>query len=362
MNQQALPRNGQRLFGVNELKLFAKHYKLDHDKILNFHNDNWPFPLPDDLHELLNLNSNRDASTIELNFLQCASAYYHLPLESVIATANPTDAVEQLIQQLPVQRILTVEPAKYGYQQTAVEQNKEWIWFPGWNGQAYFLPVENIAKKLQPGDLVILNHPNDPTGQALNEDDISTILQAASENNAYTVVDETYIELIATSSIASWIFKFRCLIVLRSLSHFFGIENMGVMLAHPEAAETLKQSLSFEQISENFLNAAAWALTHSNLFEHFRPKWLSELNQISQALQNIPTCKTIPTHTVFQLFQMPDEATAEALQKKLAQQNIFIPNLQGWTELDATYFRLCARDSKSNQTLITAIQSFAESK
>jgi len=382
MNQQTntTQYTQSKLYHQQDIEAFAHDFGIHLDEMIDFSQNTWPYPLHNELQKLIegeNLSSNQHNKSLEneslkneslesliQNFLQCASAYYHLPLKSIVGLSGEYNIVNILISSSHVKRVLTVEPTTIEYQKTTEQAEKEWLWFPGLENLHYEIPLNNLINKIEPHDLILLQHPNSPTGCPLDEDHIQQVVEAATENSAWVLVDETFIELISTSSIAPWVLKYKNLLVRRSLSHFFGLHrfNITVLLAHPATKSSIQPVIPKNSMSPVALKAGAWALTYTNSFEHRRQDWLDETAEITDALKHIRHNRVYPTQTIFILFQMPNEEKAINLQHYLGKQGLFIPNCGNQTALDSTHFQICARDQASNLKLIEAIQDFATLK
>jgi histidinol-phosphate aminotransferase len=90
--------------------------------------------------------------------------------------------------------------------------------------------------------LVFLCTPNNPTGNALDERDIETLLNALAER-ALVVVDEAYVEFAGGASLSAWLPRFPHLVVLRTLSKAFGLAGarVGSLIASPEIVDLLSK-------------------------------------------------------------------------------------------------------------------------
>ncbi|MDR2173375.1 MAG: histidinol-phosphate transaminase [Burkholderiales bacterium] len=88
--------------------------------------------------------------------------------------------------------------------------------------------------------IVYVCHPNNPTGNLLDHDDLRCLLKMA-EGRALVVVDEAYIDFRLDMSTASWLEEWPHLVILRTLSKAFALAGLrcGFTLAHPEIIQLL---------------------------------------------------------------------------------------------------------------------------
>jgi histidinol-phosphate aminotransferase len=88
--------------------------------------------------------------------------------------------------------------------------------------------------------LVFLCSPNNPTGNALDVEEIKALCNDL-DGKAIAVVDEAYIEFSRTESLSKSLDRFSNLVVLRTLSKAYALAGArcGAVLAHPEIIELL---------------------------------------------------------------------------------------------------------------------------
>ena len=86
---------------------------------------------------------------------------------------------------------------------------------------------ELIMDALQPGDVLFLCNPNNPTGQYLGEEAIKGILEAAERVNAVVVLDEAYVDFV-TEAFPTQKLAMQNLIIVRSLTKSFAIPGIRI--------------------------------------------------------------------------------------------------------------------------------------
>lgn len=88
--------------------------------------------------------------------------------------------------------------------------------------------------------LVFVCSPNNPTGNALDPDEIRALCSEL-DGKAVVVVDEAYIEFSKTESLSKSLDRFSNLVILRTLSKAYALAGVrcGAVLAHPEIIELL---------------------------------------------------------------------------------------------------------------------------
>ena len=106
--------------------------------------------------------------------------------------------------------------------------------------------------------MVFLCSPNNPTGEALSEDSVRSVLE---KTDAIVFLDEAYIEF-AGKSLAGLVMEYPNLVVGRTLSKAFGLAGMrlGYAIAPPWIAEQYRRVAPMFSISSPSLAAGTAAL------------------------------------------------------------------------------------------------------
>ncbi|MHC1611208.1 MAG: pyridoxal phosphate-dependent aminotransferase [Candidatus Methanospirareceae archaeon] len=91
------------------------------------------------------------------------------------------------------------------------------------------LKPELISEAMQPGDVVFLCNPNNPTGQYIPEDGLSLLIDEAERIDALLVLDEAYVDFVNDAFPShSYLSSTENLLILRSLTKSFTIPGVRV--------------------------------------------------------------------------------------------------------------------------------------
>ena len=128
------------------------------------------------------------------------------------------------------------------------------------------LDVVKIKKQLPTSTLLFLCSPNNPTGNAINEDDIVDLLEA-SKDSTLVVIDEAYIEFSTHSSALHLMHKYPHLIVIRTLSKAFGLAAIrcGFLLADTSVMSYINRLIAPYPIADPTAEIALKALSQNGL-------------------------------------------------------------------------------------------------
>ena len=196
------------------------------------------------------------------------SEYAQQPIENVLATRGADEGIELIIRTFcrAYQDSILICPPTYGmYAISAENHGADIVKVPLVENQ---LDVDGIKAQIDKVKVLFLCSPGNPTGNLLNQDDIKTIIEAASDK-AMVVVDEAYIEFSPENSAASWIAEYPNLIVLRTLSKAFALAGLrcGFTLSNSQVITMLSKIIAPYPISAPVAEIAAKALTGDDLAE-----------------------------------------------------------------------------------------------
>ncbi len=104
--------------------------------------------------------------------------------------------------------------------------NYEWIDFVN-DTLPYNKIIQRIINKWANIECVYINNPNNPTWQVRKMSELINLIEVANKQNIYVVVDEAYWDLLpSANSCSKLINKFNNLIVVRSFSKIFKLNNI----------------------------------------------------------------------------------------------------------------------------------------
>ena len=168
--------------------------------------------------------------------------------------------------------------------------------------------------------MLLLASPNNPTGNSLTPDEISTIMESIPDDTI-VLIDEAYASFICsdTDYIAPLVNKYSNLIISRTLSKFYGLPGLRcgfgfIGKGHEQFESYVNKYLGYNRFSE----AVALAALDSD--EHYRRvandmEWGRQLYK--KELGGLPGFKVYRSVANFILIKYPQEKK-EALQKALA--------------------------------------------
>lgn len=183
------------------------------------------------------------------------------------------------------------------------------------------LPEDGLESALGELDVLIVIHPNNPTGRRWPIERLLAWHEALSERGGWLVVDESFIDPTPETSLVQMADR-PGLIVLRSLGKFFGLAGarVGFLFAEPLLAQQIRQWLGPWPVS----HPGRWAARLALLDHDWQVRTRSELAQASSRLAELLSSYGLAPAGGTALFQWVLTPDAEAIQQHLAGQGILV--------------------------------------
>ncbi len=203
--------------------------------------------------------------------------------------------------------------------------------------------------------VMIVNNPNNPTGSALNKDEIRRLLE---EFSGFVLLDEAYYEFYGCSGL-QLLENYPKLIITRTFSKAMGMAGLrvGYLLAHPELTAQISKAKLPYNVNQFSLTAAAVALENVGRFRPAIEAILNERDRLSQELCRIPGVKVYPSEANFFLIEVPVDP--KALFDRLYSQSILIRDVSSYPMLSKC-LRVSIGKWQENNLLISALRTALE--
>lgn len=229
---------------------------------------------------------------------------------AMIVPGNGSDElilVSMLAFTRPGGRVIVSPPTFTMYSRTARVLERSVVRVP--LTAQYEPDIEGLVEAArEPGSIVFICRPNNPTGNLCSLDVLSALL---SDTEATVVVDEAYHEF-SGETVVSMVRRHSRLCVLRTMSKAYGLASLrlGYMIAPPELcllAHRSRQPFNVNALSkavaEEILNRPDLARTAISAI-------ISERSWLARELADIPGVTVYPSVTNFLFIRVPCEAGA----------------------------------------------------
>lgn len=217
-------------------------------------------------------------------------------VENILITTGTSEAFYLLMRQLSPQRVAVITPAFQLLVEVPRALGAELISLPiAWSENRSPLPdLENwkkIIRKTRP-QVLILNHPHNPTGVILSPSELSSLIAEADEVGCTVVGDEHYRFLHPESAIGPTVYG-KGRFVTGSFIKCCGVPGLriGWCVGDPQVLEAMQSEKNYLTHTVNPLSQklSYWflkSLAHGeSLFHGLRMEWMSNRVHLHQWLQ-----------------------------------------------------------------------------
>lgn len=287
-------------------------------------------------------------------FVQAVAEKYKVSRSGVVPANGTTEILYQLPTILPCKRALIPVPSYIDYQKVMEFSNVEIIPIFLHADNDFHLDVHLIADLLQPGDLVILGTPNNPTGVVVNHAAILTLANSFPES--WFVVDEAFLGFVENGrSLAGTADN---IITLHSLTKFYAIPGLrlGFGVFPEELSTALRKRMPPWSVNTLAQVVGSRLFDDSVYHEETQTNILSLRNELFSRLTGIAELTVYPSAANYFLSRIENGLSAEQLYDQLLQHGISIRVCSNYHGLDSQYFRVAVRQQQENDKLVEALE------
>ncbi len=208
----------------------------------------------------------------------------------------------------------------------------------------------------EPFDMIFLCNPNNPTGRLIKKEEVLKIAEACGKARVYLVVDEAFIDFIPEESVMEHVRENPYLIVLRSMTKFYGLAGLrlGYGVFHKDIIDKVLTHKEPWTVNSPAQIAGTTAIQDKD----FRTTSLNRFAQWKKNMEELFTKKgiyTLPSAANFYLFKASSNL-ASILRKKA----ILIRDCSDFRGLKTSdghgWFRVSVRMPEENERLFREIE------
>ncbi len=215
-------------------------------------------------------------------------------------------------------------------------------------------PAEFI-EAMQEGapDMAFLCNPNNPTGRLMKREQVLEIARAAREMGCLLVVDEAFIDFCPGESVIREAGGNPCLIVLRSMTKFYGLAGLrvGYGVFPPHITEMLKGLKEPWTVNSLAQAAAVEALRDSDHARRTEELLGSERDFLEEGLGRLGI-RIYPSEANFYLLRLEG---AEVVERDLRRKGMMVRNCSNFRGLDGSFIRVAVRSRRENALLVEGL-------
>ena len=342
----------------------SRRYGINEDRIIDFSANINPFGYPPGVKETVirefdSILNYPDIDSFDL--VSGLSKYHSIDQDYIIAGNGSTEFMYWIPIVFKPERALIVTPAFSEYEKGLKISDTDVSYFQTDGENGFSVDIDLLCKRLKDGfDVLFLCNPANPTGVLTPKDELCRIIACADEIGALVVIDEAFIDFVEEESVKEEIFRFPNLIVMRSMTKFFGIPGLrvGYVLASAPCIAKIRENKPPWTVNSMGQMVAADALSDSDYISDTRQYVITEREFLRNALNEIPGLKTYESAANFILVFMNNRVTLNSteLRDRLAQEGILIRDCSTFQGMRDRYFRVAVKKHEQSIILIKKLR------
>jgi threonine-phosphate decarboxylase len=284
-----------------------------------------------------------------------------VPADAIVVGPGAESLLGPILRCLQARSLLVPIPAFGEYRRVCEQNQAEFVPFPLHRDELFQTPVEVLCKRIEsesPG-AILLNNPHNPSGAMLRSADIRRVADTAIGMLATLVIDEAFIDYAPHASLVREAAAQPALIVVRSLTKFYGCPalRVGYAVAHPDAIRLIQAYLPTWPVTQLALDTLAEAVADRQHAEASLLENEAEREILANSLRGLGLF-VFPSAANYLFVELPTNApTASDLRARLlAKHRILIRNCDSYEGLaPGRYVRFAVRAGEENSRLIWAL-------
>jgi threonine-phosphate decarboxylase len=209
-------------------------------------------------------------------------------------------------------------------------------------------------------DVLVLVHPNNPTGATLDPAEGERLLQRTRGRGVTVILDESFIDFTPEESWIGALARHEHLIVLRSLTKFFALPGLrlGYLGASPDRAARMRAVREPWQVNQFAQMAGECCVGLREYQEATRRLIREERAMLAEQLERTPGLTPYPSRVNFLLVAVdPGLARVDSLYEHLLSRGLIIRRCDRWPGLPEHCFRVAVRSRAENQRLVDELRT-----
>ena len=351
----------KHLHGGNLGRAMEK-YSLSLDEIIDFSANINPLGFSSKIREAIIKNLDRLSHYPDPECKEAKkeiSAYFKIDYENIILGNGSTELIYLIVQTLKPKKVLIPAPTFCEYERALNNNNVSINFYKLKEKQEYLVSMDEIIPQLAGIDLVFLCNPNNPIGTFLPKKEMLTLVKEVQKRKIFLVLDEAFIDLYEEDSLIKEVKNYDHLIILRSLTKFYGLP--GLRIGFAASSPKLIKKLEAQKIPWSVNCLAQIAVREMLRDERFISKsksfLLEEKEFFYQELSNVEGLKVHKPSANFIFIKLLGNISPEQLMEQLAKKGILIRDCSNFRGLEkGNFIRVAVRTRKENIKLLKEIK------
>ncbi|PJA49751.1 MAG: threonine-phosphate decarboxylase [Syntrophobacterales bacterium CG_4_8_14_3_um_filter_49_14] len=331
---------------------------IDEDRIIDFSANINPLGYPPAVRETIVKEVNSvlnypDDDSFDL--ISGLSEYHGIGRDNILVGNGSTEFIYWIPIVFKPRKALIVTPAFSEYEMGLRIAGSEISYFQAESD--FSVSIDCLCSRMREKfDIFYLCNPANPTGVLTPKDELCRVIAYAQEANILAVIDEAFIDFMEDESLKKEIFRFPNLIVLRSMTKFFGIPGLriGYVMAGASCIAKIKENKPPWTVSSLGQRAAAKALFDGDYIKNTRKYVTTEREFLRNALDEILGLKTYESAANFILVHIANRIglNSTEIRDRLAKEGILVRDCSTFHGLGNRYLRIAVKRREQNIIII----------
>jgi threonine-phosphate decarboxylase len=344
----------------------SRRYGIDEDAIIDFSANINPLGYPAGLRESVteefdSILNYPDIDSFDL--VSGLSEYHGIDQDSIVVGNGSTEFIYWMPVVFKPRKALIVTPAFSEYEKGLKVVGTEVSYFRAEDTDNFSVDIDRLCERLREGfDMVYLCNPANPTGVLTPKDEVRKVIACARETGTRAVVDEAFVDFVEEESLKEEIFRYSNLIVLRSMTKFFGIPGLrvGYIMAPEPVVKKIGECKPPWSVNSLVQKAVVKVLLDVDYIRNTIRYVTDERAFLTDALNEIPGFKIYGSAANFLLVSIIG-LNAPELRDHLAQRGILIRDCSTFQGMGDRYFRVAVKRHDQNVILIEKLREVIDS-
>ncbi len=276
--------------------------------------------------------------------------------EAIIVGPGAEALLAPIFRVVNAPRVLIPVPAFSEYRRVCEQAGSVFVPFALEQADLFRLPVDLFHEQIEAesADVALVNNPHNPSGAVLQADDVRAIL----DSRARLILDEAFADYAPEISLVREAAVHPSLIVLRSLTKFFGCPalRVGYAVAHPEMIRRIQRFLPTWPVTQLALDTLEEALGDREYAAETLHENTTERIRFAEMLGGLGLF-VFPSAANYLLLELPEGWDGAELRVRLvAKHGILIRNCDSYEGMErGRFIRVAVRSAADNDRLISAL-------
>lgn len=288
--------------------------------------------------------------------------------QMLLVTNGGAEAIDLIVRAIGPNKVGVIEPCFSEYRQAAARAGAEVVQrIVTESAEGFAIPFFLAEQLLREVDLLILGNPNNPTGALWGRSQLLALAELAGQYNCHLLLDEAFLDFLPQEEHISMIAAVPWLshvTVVRSMTKMYAIPGLrlGYLVANQQLVERCQQ-LQTPWSVNGIAEQIGQVLVKDEDFVQRTRQWLEqERRWLAAAMENLANregIRLVPMQAGVNYLllglELP-EWNDLRLQKRLAEEGIFIRACRTFPGMGDRYVRIAVRSREENQRLVQAME------